>query len=95
MKILIKIVYILLVIIESLLILRFIFLLIDANTRNWLVSVVLDVSEIFISPIDNIVDFNWSIGNICIDVDALVSLVIYMVLGFGTSELIKTLSQGD
>ena len=95
MKVLIKVVYTILVVVESLLILRFIFFLIDANTGNWLVSLVIDVSEVFISPIDNIVDFNWSIGNMYIDVDALVSLVIYMVLGFGASELIKTLSQSD
>ena len=95
MKTIIKVLYTTLVIVESILILRFIFLLIDANTGSWLVSGVLNISEVFISPIDNIVDFNWSVGNVYIDVDALVSLIVYMVLGFGISELSKTFSQND
>ncbi len=95
MKSITKLVYIVLVIVEVTLILRFIFLLVGASEVNFIVFAIVQSSGWFIYPFKSVLDVDWSIGKFFIDIDALVSLVIYMVLGFGIAELIKVLSYGS
>ena len=73
---------IVLLFIELVVSLRFIFKLLNANPDNAIVHAVYQVSDIFIAPFTGIIEGNWEIGKFYIDVDALVALVVYMILAF-------------
>ena len=92
MKLFVKVIYVFLTFIEMLLIFRFIFLLVNANTDNFFVSSILYVSKLFVSPVLGILDMNWNVGDFYVDVDTIFALILYMVLGFGVFELVKVFS---
>ena len=87
-----QIIYTILLVIETLISLRFIFHLFGANAGNAFVSWIYNVTEKLISPFIGIINANWSIGSFVIDVDALVALIIYMIAAFVVVELIKVFS---
>lgn len=89
MKSVVKWLYVLLIVIEVVIMLRFTFLLLGADDQNVFVDYILIYSEYLVSPFDDLVDSDWEIGKFFIEIDALVSLVIYMILGFGLSQLVR------
>lgn len=88
-----QIFYTILLIIETLISLRFVFKLVGANSANWIVKFVYELSSIFVQPFVGILDGDWRLGKFYIDVDALVALLIYMIVAFVVVEIIKVFSQ--
>ncbi len=84
-----QILYSLDLLIESLISIRFVFKLFNANPVNSIVHWVYNASDIFIRPFVGIVNADWHIGSFFIDVNALVALVVYMIIAFVLIEVIK------
>ncbi|MFH1547001.1 MAG: hypothetical protein ABIC57_00780 [bacterium] len=95
MKLLVKLIYFLLIVVETTLLFRIILMVIGAEEGNGFISSVVSLSDIFIYPWRGILNMDWTIGTVFVDVDAIFSLIMYMVFGFGISELIKMLSYKD
>lgn len=87
-----KILYTILLIIETLISIRFIFKLIGADPNNGVVKGIYEISGIFVDPFKGIVSGNWYIGDFYIDVDAIIALIVYMIMAFIVVELIKVFS---
>lgn len=87
-----KIFYMVLLVIETLISIRFVFKLIGARDGNRIVRFVYDSSDIFTEPFKGVVTGDWDIAGFYIDVDALLSLAVYMILAFVTIEIIKVFS---
>lgn len=88
-RILGQILYTILLIIETLIAIRFVLMLIGANAASAFVKFIYDISYIFIEPFSGIINADWHVGSFYIDVDALVALVIYMILAFVVIEIIR------
>lgn len=84
-----RILYTCLLFIETVVSIRFVFKLIGANESNVIVRTVYEVSNIFVDPFVGIVTGEWEIGRFYIDVDALVSLVLFMIIAFVVIEIIR------
>jgi len=84
-----KIFYTFLVLIETLVSIRFVFELIGASDHNAIVRAVYEFSGVFVEPFVGIVNGDWHIGAFYVDVNALVSLAVYMMLAFVVLEVIK------
>lgn len=83
-----KVFYVFLVAIEFIVSLRFIFVLINANENNFIVSTVYNLSEHIVGVFHGIIESPWKIANLTIDVDALVVLTVCTLAGFVTSKII-------
>lgn len=94
-RVIAKILYSILLIIETIIAVRFVFMLVGANENNPFVSLVYEISSIFVNPFQNIFDVNWSLGRFYIDVDAVVALVIYMLAAFVAIEINKVFSHSS
>ena len=90
-----KLLYVALVVVEFLVTLRFLFLLIGANERNVIVSTIYDISGIFVDPFHGIVSSPWTVGRFSVDLDALITLAMCMLLGYVTVEIIRIFSPRD
>jgi hypothetical protein len=88
-RVLAKIFYIALLVIETLIAIRFVFKLIGAEDSNFLVNLVYQASNVFIEPFTGIISGDWTLGPLYFDLDALLALAIYMILAFVMIELIK------
>jgi hypothetical protein len=92
-KVLAKIAYAALILIEGLIAIRFVIILINANPNNSLISLALNISEIFVKPFYGVVNDTWKFSGITFDLTCLVSLMFYMIMAFICLELIKAFSQ--
>ncbi|MDD3662042.1 MAG: YggT family protein [Candidatus Dojkabacteria bacterium] len=84
-----QVLYTILVLIETIISVRFVFRLIDANADNTIVAWVYQVSDAFVWPFQGIVTADVEIAGFFIDVDAIVALVMYMFIAFVIAEIIK------
>jgi hypothetical protein len=84
-----KIIYTILLIVETIVSLRLIFTFIQANQSNEIVALVYRISDIFITPFTGIVAESVRIGNFVVDTTALLALIVYMVLAFIMIEIIR------
>ena len=84
-----RILYTSLILIETVVSVRFVFKLIDANNSNAIVRTVYEVSDIFVEPFVGIVTGEWTFGRFYIDVNALVALVLFMMIAFVVIEIIR------
>lgn len=91
-KLIAKIIYSVLLFIETILAIRFVLTIIEADSTFELVKLVYDVSNFFLTPIIGLVPSVIYFLGFAIDSLALVGLIIYMILAFVTIELIKTFS---
>ncbi|MBN1618828.1 YggT family protein [Candidatus Dojkabacteria bacterium] len=87
-----KIIYTVLVIIETLIVIRFVFKLVGSNAANVIVNWVYNASNVFVDPFKGIIPVNWTIGRFIIDLDAVLALIVYMVLAFIIVEILKVFS---
>lgn len=87
-----RLLYTILLVIESLIAMRFIIKLINANSDNKFVALVLEHSERFVKPFEGIVSNSLSLGNLSIDLNSIVALVFYMIFAFVAIEMIKAFS---
>ena len=91
-RIVAKLFYIILLLIETIISIRFVFKLLSASADNPIVNVIYEVSDVFIAPFKGILNGDWHIGRFYIDVDALVALLVYMILAFVAIEIAKVFS---
>jgi hypothetical protein len=91
-RLLARIIYVGLLLIEALVAGRFILLLINASSENTLVEQALHYSGIFVSPFRGIVDDTLALGTLRFDLTSIVALVFYMILAFVAMEMIKAFS---
>lgn len=91
-KLLARIAYTILTLIEALVAIRFLLLLIKANKSNELVAFVMKNSEYFVKPFYGITTDVLNIGGILFDLTSIVALVFYMVLAFVATELLRAFS---
>ncbi len=92
-RVLAKLGYMALVLIEGLVSIRFVIILINANPQNSLIAMALRVSEIFVRPFYGVTTDTIKFSGITFDLTCLVSLLFYMILGFICLELIKAFSE--
>jgi hypothetical protein len=70
-------------IVQAVIILRIVFLLLDARESNALVSVVLDISQVFIAPFEGLLHTNaLTSGGAVLDVAAVVALIGWTIIEF-------------
>ena len=91
-RIIAKVLYVVLVGIETVIALRFVFKLIGSNPSNVVVNAVYSASDIFIDPFTGIVSGDWSLGRFFVDVPALVALIFYMIIAYVLVEIIRVFS---
>ncbi len=91
-KLLARIAYTILTLIEALVAIRFVLLLIKANPNNELVALVLKYSEYFVKPFYGITNDVLNVGGIVFDLTSIIALVFYMVLAFVAIELVRAFS---
>lgn len=84
-----KIVYTILLIVETIISLRLIFTFVKANQTNEIVALIYRISDIFVSPFTGIIVDSVRVGNFIIDTTALLALIVYMVLAFIMIEIIR------
>jgi hypothetical protein len=82
--------------IQAVIILRIVFLLLDARTGNGLVSGILDISQIFVAPFDGILNVNaLKSGGSILDVAALVAIIGWTLLEVGIFAVINLFRRGS
>jgi len=70
-------------IVQGLIVLRIVFLLLDAREANGIVSGILNVSQVFVAPFDGILHTNaLTAGGSILDIAAIVAIVGWTVLEF-------------
>jgi hypothetical protein len=70
-------------IVQAVIILRIVFLLLDARESNGLVSAVLDFSQIFVAPFEGLLHSNaLTAGGSILDIAAIVALIGWTILEF-------------
>ncbi len=84
-----QLIYVVLLFIETVLAIRFIFKLFEASSGNAFVNWVYKISGFFMQPFNGIIGGNVRLGSFYIDVNALISLLIYMIFAFIAIEIIK------
>lgn len=92
-RLLIKLFYTGIILIEGLIGIRFILNLINANKKNEIVATVFEYSEPFVKPFYGITDSTFTLFGIVFDLNSLVALVFFMVIGYIAIELIKAFSR--
>lgn len=92
MKAILRLFYVLTQLVEALIAIRFILLMLGANTSNYLVASVYKYSEPFVQPFKGIVTKDFDIFGLIFDVNSLVALFFFTILGYILLSLIKAFS---
>ncbi len=92
-RLLIKLFYTAITLIEGLIGIRFILNLINANKNNDIVAAVFQYSEPFVKPFYGITSSTFNMFGIEFDLNSLVALVFFMVIGYIAIELMKAFSR--
>lgn len=90
MSFLFKILYILTTFIETILGLRILLKIVNANTQHQFVSWILNTSDIFISPFKGILSNEICLDTYCIELTPIVALSFFLIVGFVFSEIAKS-----
>lgn len=89
-RVIIKILYICLLFVETVISIRFVLVFVGANPNNIFVDKIMQFSELFIAPFKGIVfDDIIKIAVFDVDVNAVISLIIYMLIAFFMIEMLK------
>ena len=92
MRLISKILYIIVSLVETLIAIRIVFVFIGAHRTNTLASHVYNWSEYFVNPFRGIIVDRIPIGQFTIDSTALLALIVYMILAFIFVEMINVFS---
>ncbi len=93
-RLLARIAYTILVLIEALVAIRFVLIMISANRANELVNMVFNYSDKFVNPFIGIASIsNMNIIGLTFDITTLIALAFYMILAYVCIELIKAFSR--
>lgn len=85
-----KVIYILLVAVEIILALRFILILLGANTSNQFMRLIISVSRPVVAPFSGLVSDSITLWGFRIDLVSLVALIVLMLVAYGVLEIIRT-----
>lgn len=89
-RVIVKILYTVLLAVETLISIRFVLIFVRAVQDNSFVSTIMHWSEPLITPFMGIVGQQyWSFGIFTVEIDSVIALVIYMVVAFFLIELLK------
>lgn len=92
-KLLARLAYTVAVLIQALLMLRFIIILFKVNTSNSIISWVMNTSNGFVSPFNGVLSNpNLVINGFVVDLTIIVALFFYLVVGFIAIEILKAFS---
>lgn len=91
-RVIAKILYALLLFVESLIAIRFILKLINATSETSFADFIYRLTDVLISPFKGIAPDSILFQGLTVDTLALVGLLVYMILAFIAVELIKTFS---
>jgi len=93
LKLIIRLAYFIVVLIEALVITRIVLTIINANPENAFASWILSTSSMFVDPFEGIVTSSVQMGNFSLPLTPLIALVFYIIAGFVLSELLKSFSR--
>lgn len=89
-RVIVKILYAVLLAVETLVAIRFVLIFVRAIQNNTFVSTIMQWSNPLVAPFRGIVGQQyWSFGIFTVEIDSVVALVIYMVVAFFLIELLK------
>lgn len=91
-KLIAKLIYTVLLVIETIVAIRFVLKMIDASTSNSFVNWIMVNSEMFVAPFRGIISESMTIGGLELELTSIVALTCYMIVAFVMVELIKTFS---
>lgn len=91
-RLILKLAYTVDSLIETLIIIRIILSIFASNSAHTFVLWVNNVSDIFISPFEGIAPSTLVIDKVEIALTPIIALILYAIIGFVLSELIKTFS---
>lgn len=93
LKLIIRLAYFVVIIVEALVLTRIVLLVINASTENAFASWVLSASSMFVDPFEGIVATSLQINNFSLPLTPLVALLFYIILAFVLSELLRSFSR--
>ena len=93
LKLIIRLVYFAVILIEALVLTRILLLVINATTQNVFASWVLRTSSMFVEPFEGIVATSLQINNFTLPLTPLIALLFYIIFAFVLSELLKSFSR--
>lgn len=88
-RIILKIIYILNTAVETLILTRILLSIFKANMNNYIVEWIFSMSDIFISPFEDITASTLVIDNTEISITPVIALAIFAIIGFILSELMR------
>lgn len=92
-KVIIKLLYGILLLVETLVSIRFIFFFIGANENNTFVSWIIDATEVLVDPFKGALGKSFiDLAMFRIELDSVVALIIYMLCAFFLIELLRAFS---
>jgi hypothetical protein len=93
LKLIIRLGYFAVILVEALVLTRIVLLIINANTQNAFAKWVMATSSRFVNPFEGIVTTSLEINNFTLPLTPLVALLFYIILAFVLSELLKSFSR--
>ena len=79
-------------VVDALLIIRFVFKLLDASTRASFVTFIYDLTQTFVAPFHGIFNTTAS-GNNVFEPESLVAIAIYSLVGWGLASLVRVMTR--
>jgi hypothetical protein len=94
-KLLIRLAYFAIIIIQGILGIRIVLIVINASTENSVVYWITKISDIVTTPFQGIVNSTINIWKIQVPALLVLSLVLYIIVGIILSELLKSYKDND
>ena len=95
LKFLCKIVYTAIMLVEGVILIDIVLIAVNANMDNSIARIINNLTSIFISPFNGLIDKYLQVNNTYIPLLYIVVIAIYAIVAFIFSEIIKTLAKGD
>jgi len=92
-KLLIRILHTAAMLIETLIMVRIVLSIINANIQNTIVGWIMNTSDIFVKPFEGITTNTIQIDRFTLSLTPLVALVFFMIAAFVLFELLKSFSR--
>ncbi|MFA7628196.1 MAG: hypothetical protein WCY37_02155 [Candidatus Dojkabacteria bacterium] len=93
LKLIIRLAYFCVILIEGLIITRIALLGMNANLENNFANWVFNTSTMFVKPFGGIVTSSLQINNFTLELTPFVALLFYIIIAFVLSELLKSFSR--
>jgi uncharacterized protein YggT (Ycf19 family) len=92
-KLIAKILYVIALLAELIIAIRFILILVNAERNNVFANWIFNTSNILLQPFQGLVQQNITFWGLNIELTSLLAIFCLMVLGYVLTEMIKTFSQ--